>query len=181
MKVKVDRIEGHPAHVAAGHGIVFPYLAGQTDLTLAGGVGVAPAWGADRGSCDETCQQWVSACIIGRVNALGQHVPLSLRGDNPGFALTPGEATTYPDREATYFGNVFLPSQRLYACRAREDDQTLIGRACGDSADVSDCIIDVLGDCHSVCDTLDPSTGAFGTCTTRSNETFVPAMTVYRL
>jgi hypothetical protein len=70
----------------------------------------------------------VSSGVIGRVNALGQHVPLSIRGEAPDLALASGEATLYPHREATYFGTFFLPMQRRYACRAAEDDQTLIGR-----------------------------------------------------
>jgi hypothetical protein len=167
--------------LSADQSVVFPYLAGQADFIFAGGVGVAPGWGADGSACDATCQQWVSSCVIGRVNALGQHIPLSIRGENTGLALAPGEATAYPDREASYFGNVFTNPQQLYACRAAEDDQTLIGRSCGDGADVSQCAIDVLGDCHAVCSILDPTTGAFGDCTTPTGGAFGPASTIYRL
>jgi hypothetical protein len=165
----------------AAESIVFPGLAGQDDLVFTGGLGVAPEWGTDGSACDTACQEWVSSCVIARVNALGQHVPLSIRGDNPGLALAPREAAGYPRREATYFGNVFASPQELYACRAAGDDQALIGRACGDGADVSRCGIDVLGDCHVVCADLDPATGAFGSCTTPANGTFGPASTVYRM
>ena len=167
--------------LSADQSVVFPYLAGQTDFVFAGSMGVAPEWGADGSSCDTTCQQWVSSCVIGRVDALGQHISLSIRGENTGLALAPGEATTYPDREASYFGNVFTNPQQLYACRAAEDDQTLIGRTCGDGADVSQCAINVLGDCHAVCSILDSTTGAFGDCTTPTGGAFGPASTIYRL
>jgi hypothetical protein len=146
-----------------------------------GATGVAPAWGADAASCDGTCQQWVSACVISRVNYLGVHVELSQRGKIAALALTPGEATAYPDREATYFGNVFTSPQKLYACRAAGDDQTLIGRPCGDGADVSGCVISVLSaSCQAACSVLDPATGYFGSCTTPHDGTFIPAVTVYR-
>jgi hypothetical protein len=150
-------------------------------LTFNGAVGVAPQWGVDGGSCDTTCQQWVSACVISRVNALGVHVPLSIRGDNPALALMNGEAEAYSDREATYFGNVLTVPQQRYACRAAEDDQTLIGRPCGDGADVSGCIISVLDDdCHVACSVLDSTTGYFGSCATPASGIFVPGVTVYR-
>jgi GLTT repeat (6 copies) len=160
--------------------VVVPSADGTTSYTFSGGLGVAPAWGSDAGSCDTTCQQWVSACVISRVNYLGVHVPLSIRGDNPGLAEVGTEATDYPDREATYFGNVFTAPQQLYACRTVGDDQTLIGRPCGDGADVSTCIIDVLGDCGTVCSETFAD-GSYGACATTADGTFVPAATVYRL
>jgi hypothetical protein len=149
--------------------------------TFEGITGVAPGWGVDGAPCDGTCQQWVCACVISRVNLLGMHVELSQRGGNAALALASGEAAAFPDREATYFGNVLTAPQKLHACRAAEDDQTLIGRPCGDGADVSGCIISVLDDdCHTACSVLDPATGSFGSCTTPDDGTFVPAVTVYR-
>jgi len=148
--------------------------------SFAGSLGLAPEWGAEGSSCDAACQSWVSACVISRVNYLGVHVPLSERGNAPGLALATGEATDYPSREATYFGNVFTVPQQLYGCRAAEDDQTLVGRPCGNGANVTGCIITVEGDCHTLCSVYDPATGYFGGCTTSTNGTFVPAVTVYR-
>ena len=145
-----------------------------------GDLGLAPQWGVVGGVCDTSCQQWVSACAISRVNALGQHVLLSERGENPGLALAKGEAAAFPDREATYFGNVFVSPQERYACRALEDNQTLIGRVCGHGADVSGCAIDVLKNCHSVC-AINNADGSFADCTTPTHGTFLQAVTVYRL
>jgi hypothetical protein len=150
-------------------------------ITFQGSVGVAPQWGVDGGSCNRTCQQWVSACVISRVNYLGVHVPLSIRGDSPALALAEGEAAAYPDREATYFGNVLTVPQELHACRAAGDDPTLIGRPCGHGADVSGCAISVLDQpCQHVCALTNRAIGYFGSCATPDDGTFVPAVTVYR-
>jgi hypothetical protein len=149
--------------------------------TFAGALGIAPAWGAsDAASCDATCQQWVSACVISRVNYLGVHVPLSLRGANPALALADGEATNYPNREATYFGNVFTSPQQIYGCQTTGDNLSLIDRPCGHGADTTGCVITVVGDCGSVCTVNDPTTGYYGTCTA-AGTTYAPAVTVYRL
>src|SRR5580658_712005 len=60
-----------------------------------GGVGSA-------GTCDETCQRWVSACVLARTNAYGVHVEISMRApaDAPqaikdALATTSGEVATY--------------------------------------------------------------------------------------
>jgi hypothetical protein len=164
----------------AGASVVIPSLAQPgTSYTFAGGLGVAPDWGsADTSACDTTCQEWVSACVISRVNYLGEHVPLSLRGDNPGLALEEGELEAYPDREATYFGNVFTSPQQLYGCQTTGDDLTLIGRPCGHGADTTGCVIDVIQDCGTVC-IVDAATGYYGTCTA-GGSTYTPAVTVFR-
>ena len=57
-------------------------------VTFEGVTGVAPGWGVDGARCDGTCQQWVSACVISRINFLGVHVELSQRGDSA--APSPG-------------------------------------------------------------------------------------------
>ena len=66
--------------------MVVPSVAnpGQS-YTFAGSLGIAPDWGAsDDAACDDTCQQWVSACVISRLNFLGVHVALSPPGSEPG-------------------------------------------------------------------------------------------------
>src|SRR5262249_41520160 len=66
---------------------------GPTRYWFEGAIGLAPDWGLETGSCGDTCQAWVSACLIARINAVGHSVPLSLRGD--GVATTEDELTTY--------------------------------------------------------------------------------------
>ena len=163
-----------------GEAVVFPELAGQTSYTFSGGVGIAPSWGVDGGTCDSTCQEWVSACVLSRVNALGEHVSLSLRGDSAALAMSPTEPAAYAHREATYFGNVLVSPQKRYACRAETDDQALIGRVCGAGADTSACLVTVLGDCASRCRTTGNTDGFFAGCATPDDGTFVPAVTVFR-
>jgi hypothetical protein len=164
----------------AGKNVVFPTLAEQTDYTFYGSLGVAPQWGIDGGSCDAACQQWVSACVISRVNALGAHVALSLRGDNAALASDATERAAYPRREATYFGNVLASPQRLFACRTATDDQSLIGRPCGNGSNVAGCLINVVGDCNAVCAVRDTAIGFYKSCATPSDGTFVQAVTVFR-
>jgi hypothetical protein len=174
----------------AGQAIVFPRLAGQTDVTFSGSIGVAASWGEDGGSCDGTCQEWVSACVIARVNHLGAHVPLSLRGGSGALALADGEGAVFPNREATYYGNVLTSPQAMFGCRTTGDDWALISRPCGNGADVSECVIDVVDPCENRCSEAF-SDGSYGTCATSTNGGFggsppivngffVPAVTVFR-
>src|SRR5262245_15286106 len=92
---------------------------GGTPTTFQGGLGLAPEWGVDGGVCDTHCQQWVSACLLARVNYYGQHVALSVRGPDAALATTPDERTAYPEREAGYWGNIFLSKPAMYACREK--------------------------------------------------------------
>ncbi|AUX48650.1 membrane protein [Sorangium cellulosum] len=121
---------------------------GRASYQFDGELGLAPEWGRRRGSCDESCQEWVSACLLARVNHRGEHVTISLRGRNEALKATSNEREEYGEAEAAYYGNVFLPEQRRYACLA--PGQTSIPRVCGDSLD--DCVVDVVGECEDVCD-----------------------------
>lgn len=113
-----------------------------------GDLGLAPEWGKKRGSCDENCQEWVSACLLARVNYRGEHVMISLRGKNPALSSTKWERARYDNPEATYFGNVFHKPQSLFACLA--PGKRSIPRVCGPS--LENCPIDVVGECEDVCD-----------------------------
>ena len=103
-------------------------------VQLTGAVGLAinkdgtPWWGpaaagTESGTCDESCQRWVSACLLARTNAYGVHVEISMRAPAvvpPGrekqfaaiqAALAPSadgsEVATYTNREGAYYGNIF--------------------------------------------------------------------------
>ncbi|WP_437855059.1 hypothetical protein [Sorangium sp. So ce363] len=127
-----------------------------------GDLGLAPEWGSKRGSCDEDCQEWVSACLLARVNYRGEHVMISLRGKHEALSSTKRERASYDIPEATYFGNVFQKPQRRFACLAPGKRQ--IPRVCGPSID--DCPIDVVGECEDVCDGP-RSDGSFLNCRDR--------------
>lgn len=120
----------------------------RRSYTFVGELGLAPEWGRRNGSCGEKCQEWVSACLLSRVNYRGEHVPISLRGKNDALSSTRRERDTYEEPEATYYGNVFLKNQRRFACLA--PGQRSIPRVCGPSID--DCVVDIVGKCEDVCD-----------------------------
>ncbi|HVT06557.1 MAG TPA: hypothetical protein VHO67_03830 [Polyangia bacterium] len=126
----------------------------SVDLTLGGqayhfpgSVGLAPQWGKAGGSCDGSCQRWVSACLLARIDAAGVEREISVRGLHPALLPSRSEMATYTQREATYFGNVFVPGQPRFVCLppgATSDE-----RVCGDS--LSNCPMTVLGSCATDC------------------------------
>jgi hypothetical protein len=122
-------------------------VGGQT-TTFPGSLGLAPQWGMSGGSCDGSCQRWVSACVLARVDAKGVEREISVRGLHPALLPSWSELTTYTQREATYFGNVFAPGQPRFLClppSAKSDP-----RVCGDS--MSNCPMTVVGNnCASDC------------------------------
>jgi hypothetical protein len=119
-----------------------------TAYTFPGSIGLAPQWGTAHGSCDGSCQRWVSACVLARVDAAGIDREISIRG--PDLALLPSswsELSQYTQREATYFGNIFIPGQPRFLCLS--PGQTSDERACGPSLDA--CPMTVLGSCSRDC------------------------------
>ncbi len=80
----------------------------KTDSTgapysFAGGIGLTPQW--ETGTCDSTCQQWISACMLAHVNTAGIHVPIWVVGQNSYLGW--GQSTDFPNQEGTFFGNIF--------------------------------------------------------------------------
>jgi GLTT repeat (6 copies) len=129
------------------------YSQKDVTYTFGGWIGVAPEWKTK--TCDVSCQHWVSACVLSRLNYLGMHRPISIRGDNKALAIAPTELAQYTHREATYYGNLFVTGQPRFACLPPK--ATEITRVCGDS--LTDCAVDVVGACEDFCD----DHGAFGT------------------
>jgi hypothetical protein len=146
--------------------------------TYPGSLGMEPQWGERGGSCDQSCQRWITACVLARVDYLGVERPISVRGLNPGLRTTIKEAGDFPVREATYFGNVFAPDQPLFACLA--PGQTEDQRVCGDSLD--DCPMKVVGSCARAC-AFEGGFGAFDFCSTSGKalhpETYLESVTVF--
>jgi hypothetical protein len=121
--------------------------AGGTTYTFPGQLGLAPQWGSDHGSCDGSCQRWVSACLLARIDAAGIDREISVRGPALGLIPSAKEISGYTQKEATYFGNLFIPGQPRFLCLApgqKEDE-----RVCGDSLD--DCPMTVVGSCAQDC------------------------------
>ncbi len=113
-----------------------------------GQLGLAPEWGLEGGSCNAACQGWVSACLLARLDYLGEKVTISLRGNNAALTPTFTEFKKYTKREGTYYGNVFKTTQERLACLA--PGKTEIPRVCGPSID--NCVVDVIDQCNKTCD-----------------------------
>jgi hypothetical protein len=98
---------------------------GTCVIPLVGSVGVGvnadgTTWW-ESGTCDESCQRWVSACVLARTNAYGVHVEISMRAPavapvghelqfakiQAALATTSSEVTVYNKREGAYYGNIF--------------------------------------------------------------------------
>jgi hypothetical protein len=94
---------------------------------LEGRVGVAPEW--ESGACDESCQEWVSACMLAHVNLTGEHVGIGLKASHAEIDWS--TSAEYPNEEAAYFGNLFAKDPASYVCFGRDVAENPIpGRVC---------------------------------------------------
>ncbi len=125
-----------------------------------GGLGLAPQWGQNNGTCNASCQETVSACVISRLDYLGVHVDISLRGKAAGLATDAAERAAYPVAEGAYYGNIFLATPVYNACIA--PGQTGLTRVCG--ASTAGCVVTVIGQCDDVCDKADKANGFYPNC-----------------
>ncbi len=103
----------------------------KTDSTgapysFAGGIGLTPEW--ENGTCGETCQQWISACLLAHVNTAGIHVPIWIVGQNSYLGW--GQSATFPNQEGTFFGNIFglntAGHTDAYYCEGPGFDKTVV-------------------------------------------------------
>jgi hypothetical protein len=156
-------------------------IGGVSYGTYEGQIGLAPQWGIEGGSCDQSCQRWVSACMLARTNYYGVPVRISLRGNHPALQVSEAEAAEFSLREGSFFGNVFgeevmvaepdylgyafcAPKQGrpLHACSGEASAlKHVTQRLCASSGA---CGIDVVGDCASACSAPN-SVGGYGQCT----------------
>jgi hypothetical protein len=83
-------------------------------ITFEGYVGLAPAW--ENAACDRDCQQWVSACLLARTNALGQSRSIELVAIHPAIGSRRTRPWTYLFEEAGFYGNLFLDPPSTHAC-----------------------------------------------------------------
>ena len=139
----------------AGTSIVKTDSTGAT-YTFTGLLGMAPQW--QNGSCDTTCQENVSACMLAHVNTAGAHIPLWLVSPNTavGWGLDPA----YPNEEATFFGNIFTmgahgTSQTSYPMYYCAGPQVKVSPPTGrlGSAQTSPPYVNPLGSQYALCST----------------------------
>jgi len=154
--------------------------------TWPGGLGLAPGWASGK-QATVAEQQVVTACIAAHANKYGLHITLAMLGqDAQGVPLTftSSELSTYSEREACFFGNIFTGGAGvLYAANDRNylraSEST--PRACGLSSrsGSTDCPpITHVGHCGSYC-TLD-STRTYYTSCTYNGVTYKPFTTRIR-
>ncbi|GAB4561227.1 MAG: hypothetical protein Tsb0020_08600 [Haliangiales bacterium] len=144
-------------------------------------MGLATGW--TEGALNATERRWVSACLIGHVNAYGVSVELSLRAPAT-IGASEAEMAAFPVYEATFFGDIFTaPSDGIDEAGAaadnansadqpyEEDAAQLTAYAClGGAPDIAmahapsrslrvcadptpDCELPTLGYCRDVCET----------------------------
>jgi hypothetical protein len=124
-----------------------------------GSIGLAPEWGEEGGSCDAKCRSWVSACVISRVNYLGEHVDISLRGTHDVLYTSSDEQIDYPLVEATYYGDIFASPPKVFACLP--PGETQIPRVCGPN--INTCVVVPQGECENLCGNVIDD-GAYPNC-----------------
>jgi hypothetical protein len=141
-----------------------------------GQLGLATEWGERDGSCDGSCQRWVSACVLARVDAKGIELPISVRGAHRALLPTWKELRDYTYREASYYGNLFTKGQPKYLCLA--PGRTSDKRVCGES--LANCPMTVTGACDDVCED-EGWFGAFNDCSDarRNGRTYEEVITVF--
>lgn len=122
-----------------------------------GSLGLAPEWKTK--SCGLHCQRWITACMLSRLNKLGERIEISLRGDHDGLDTKKDERKTFESREATYYGNFFADPNQIFMCYS--PDQSNVPRVCGDS--LAGCPMHVVGSCKPACEHTGDH-GAFEDC-----------------
>jgi len=129
---------------------------GDDVVVFRGALALAPQWGESDGVCDDTCQGWVSACLIARTNAEGESVEISLLGAHPGLDPSAEESDDFTDEEATYYGDLFAANRSMFACVPA--GATAPTRTCGTTP--ATCAIEIVGTCETLCDAAGCRDGA---------------------
>ena len=124
-----------------------------------GGLGLAPEWGEEDGSCDAQCRSWVSGCVIARLDYLGLPVQISVRGENDGLRTSKQERKTYKHIEGTDYGDIFTEPKGIFACLP--PGKTQLPRVCGPS--LVGCVVQVQGKCEDLCGDKEDD-GAYPDC-----------------
>jgi len=141
------------------------------DESYQGYLGLATDWPTKKLSPSE--QEWISACLLSRVNWYGSSVMLSTRGPRVNLKVTePVEIDDYPHFEGAYWGNIFDEVPTAYACntsatvsiaRAAQRD-CAVGHDNGDGTTSQCGIISIVGDCDDHCTLPDAANGYYPKC-----------------
>ncbi len=152
---------------------------GWPQTTYQGAMGVATAWTTR--DLSKTEANWVSSCVLSRINEFGTVVTISVRGATTGYATTSQELTDYQIEEGAFWGNVFTNRGLLVgnACNGIQQSQNdtygdLPLRECAEwdgvlGSGLTPCGFNFAGLCTSVCSTASP----YANCVTPGSGTVV--------
>jgi len=140
--------------------------------SYAGELGIAPSWAT--GPLDDDGQRMVSACVAARVNYYGTSVTLSIRSLQDSLKTKVGsqELIDYPNVEGAFWGNLFGASKFINACynsptvansRAKKRD-CAAGHLNADGTTSQCGIINIVGPCSNVCQTLNGAGQYYPSC-----------------
>jgi hypothetical protein len=155
---------------AMPHGKSIDIGHGDEPQVAEGAFGLAPDW--SKAPLSPEGRRWVSACVLSFVNALGEHVLISMRGGNPNLraTVTAAERKDFTFQEAAFYGDIFSETPTAYVCRGRGGPVASPSRAkrlCSDPSirpGVSQCDMIITGNCADVCAKEDPIDHAFSGC-----------------
>jgi hypothetical protein len=136
---------------------------GGGTITFQGLVGLAPEWEA--GACDQDCQQWVTACLLARNNALGETVSIEMVASHPAVGVARAQPGSYIYEEAGFYGNLFIDPPVMYSCQGTQVvEASHHGRVCGLDAWESCGFENVVGACSGVNSCAGKSADAYLGC-----------------
>jgi len=148
--------------------------------SFTGEIGLAPAWAT--GSCNTTCEEDVSACVLAHVNTTGQHISLWMDSVNP--ALGWGRSANFPYQEGSFFGNIFHNPPVAYYCNGADYDYGVVPGRLG--ANQTNAPYKNPNGSSALCTSLCSPTGGaanndgFGTCFGAGGVQYHRIVTVYR-
>jgi hypothetical protein len=139
--------------------------------TYEGLLGLAPNW--ETGPLAAADEEWVSACLISRVNWYGTSVMISSRGSHENLnQMDPDEDEAYAKQEGAFWGNLFESPPRASACTYTQniDYSRSQMRDCAaghlePNGDVVECgIIEIVGSCAVPCGLVTPAGKYYSGC-----------------
>ncbi|MCA9706649.1 MAG: hypothetical protein KDK70_12420 [Myxococcales bacterium] len=136
-----------------GHSIIKTHD-GQ-DYVFEGQMGLAPQW--ETGACDESCQQWISACILARTNVSEEEILVWVQSDHASIGFGQPEGLVH---EASWYGNLFADPPEQYFCDGTKGGNVAAkraGRTCSQGSGKK-CGFTNTGDCdkHDRCTMAGP-------------------------
>jgi hypothetical protein len=139
-----------------------------------GYLGLAPEWAT--GALSNKGKRLVSACLAAHVNYYSVPVVISLRSGDAPLRLHPHdpELNAYADIEGAFWGNLWGPGRKIYACyngsninNSRAHMRDCAAGHLNSDGSISECgIIEIVGECKSVCKKYSHSRGYYERCLT---------------